>query len=72
MMRLMNEMNKYAHSCRDELLIYLFILTVNIDTAGLFVIVRSRLKGDNIDCFEANFIEKDCSPLSGAVRRQGL
>ena len=57
---------------REQVLIYLINLTVNVDTAGLFVIVRSRLKGDNIDCFEANFIEKDCSPLSGAVRRQGL
>lgn len=54
MMRLVNEMNKHAHSCRDELLIYLFILTVNVDTAGLSVIVRERLSGNNVSCCAAN------------------
>lgn len=40
---------------REQVLIYLINLTVNVDTAGLFVIVRRRLKGHNIDCFEAKF-----------------
>jgi hypothetical protein len=29
---------------REQVLIYLINLTVNVDTAGLFVIVRRRLK----------------------------